>query len=212
MEDLNNRFSRLYKLVTDKDFLTEYYPLSISDNNYVDNDKYVNVARAFESEFDKLHPKFKSSTSEEYALVKKLLLKSLANKKNRSNILIQKDVDVKSNKKIIKECDYFNKIIGNIEGTLSEKVIFSLKEYKDIISNKKQILLNNYEISKLKEGTLANDFSNRRNDISHGNTVDAFTDIEVIAYELVRMCIYCITLEKCKLPDESINNIVNKIF
>lgn len=212
LEDLNNKFSKLYRLVSGKDFLTEYYPLSISDNNYVDNDKYVNVARAFESEFDKLYPKFKSSTSEEYDLVKKLLLKSLANKKNRSNILIQKDVDVKSNKKIIKECDYFNKIIGNIEGTLSEKVTFSLKKYKNIISNKKQILLNNYEINKLKEGTLANDFSKRRNDISHGNKLDAFTDIEVIAYELVRICIYCITLERCKLSDESINNIVNKIF
>lgn len=212
LEDLNNRFSRLYKLVTDKDFLTEYYPLSISDNNYVDNDKYVNVARAFESEFDKLYPKFKSNISEEYDLVKKSLLKCLANKKNKANSLIQKNIDTKYNKKIIKECDYFNKIISNIEGTLPEKVTYSLRKYKDIISNKKKILLNNYEISKIKKGTLADKFSKRRNDISHGNYVDAFTDEEVIAYELVRMSIYCITLERCKFSDENINNIVNKIF
>lgn len=212
LEDINNKFSKLYKLVTNKDFLTEYYPLSISDNNYVDNDKFVNAARAFESEFDKLYPKFKSSTSEEYALVKKSLLKCLNNKKNKANLLIKKDIDVKSNKKIIKECDYFNKIIGNIEGTLSEKVTYSLRKYKDIISNKKQILLNNHEILKIKEGTLADEFSKRRNNISHGNEVDAFTDVEVIAYELVRMCIYCITLKRCKISDENINNIVNKIF
>lgn len=212
LEDLNNKFSRLYKLVTDKDFLTEYYPLSISDNNYADDDKFVNVSRAFESEFDKLYPKFKSNTSKEYALVKKLLLKCLANKKAKVNLLIKKDIDIKSNKKIIKECDYFNKIISNIEGTLSEKITYSLRKYKDIISAKKKILLNNYEISKIKEGILADKFSKRRNAISHGNYVDAFTDIEVIAYELVRMCIYCITLERCKLPDENIDNIVNKIF
>ncbi|MDO4962913.1 MAG: hypothetical protein Q4E75_02275 [bacterium] len=59
---------------------------------------------------------------------------------------------------------------------------------------------------------MADKFSKRRNDISHGNEVDVFTDIEVIAYELVRKCIYCITLERCKFSDENINNIVNKIF
>lgn len=212
LEDLDNKFSKLYKLVSDKEFLTEYYPLSISDNNYIDNDKYVNVARAFESEFDKAHPKFKSNISEEYSLVKKSLLKSLSNKKNKASLAIQKDTDVKYNKRIIKECDYFNKIISNIEGALPEKVTCSLRKYKDIISNKKKLLLNNYEIPKIKEGTLADKFSKRRNDISHGNYVDSFTDIEVIAYELVRMCIYCITLERCKISRENINNIVNKIF
>lgn len=102
LEDIDNKFSKLYKLVTHKDFLTEYYPLSISDNNYVDNDKYVNVARAFESEFDKLYPKFKLNTSEEYNAVKKSLLKCLSNKKNKSNLAIEKGQDIKCNKKIIK--------------------------------------------------------------------------------------------------------------
>lgn len=212
LEDLNGKFSKLYKLVTDKEFLTEYYPLSISDNNYVDNDKYVNVARAFESEFDKAYPKFKSNISEEYSLVKNSLIKCLVNKKNKANLAIQKHTDVKYNKKIIQECDYFNKIIGNIEGTLPEKITYSLRKYKEIISEKKKILLNNYEIFIIKEGTLADKFSKRRNDISHGNYVDVFTDTEVIAYELIRMCIYCITLERCKFSEESMHNIVNKIF
>lgn len=212
LEDIDNKFSKLYKLITHKDFLTEYYPLSISDNNYVDNDKYVNVARAFESEFDKLYPKFKSNTSEEYNAVKKSLLKCLSNKKNKSNLAIEKGQDIKCNKKIIKECNYFNKIISKIEGTLPEKVTYSLRKYKEIISNKKKLMLNNYEISTVKDGVLADKFSKRRNDISHGNFVDAFTDIEIISYELVRICIYCITLERCKMSEERINNIVNKLF
>ncbi len=136
----------------------------------------------------------------------------LSNKRNKAILAIQKDSDVKYSKKVIKECNYFNKIISNMEGTLPEKVTYSLRKYKDVISNKKKLLLNNYEISKIKEGTLADKFSKRRNDISHGNYAGSFTDIEVIAYELVRMCIYCIKLERCKISRENINNIVNKIF
>lgn len=212
LEDLDNKFSKIYKLVTNKDFLTEYYPLSISDNNYVDNDKYVNVARAFESEFDKLYPKFKAKTSEEYNAVKKALLKCLSNKKNNANLAIKKEKDIKYNKKIIKECNYFNKIISKMEGSLSEKVTYSLRKYKEIISNKKKLMLNNYQITKIKDGVLADKFKERRNAISHGSSANAFTDIEVIAYELVRMCIYCITLERCKMSEEKIDNIVSKIF
>ena len=192
--------------------MTEYYPLSISDNNYVDNDKYVNVARAFVSEFDKLYPKFKAKTSEEYNAVKKALLKCLSNKKNNANLAIKKEKDIKYNKKIIKECNYFNKIISKMEGSLSEKVTYSLRKYKEIISNKKKLMLNNYQITKIKDGVLADKFKERRNAISHGSSANAFTDIEVIVYELVRMCIYCITLERCKMSEEKIDNIVSKIF
>lgn len=99
-----------------------------------------------------------------------------------------------------------------MEGILPEKVTYSLRKYKEIISNKKKLMLNNYEISTVKDGILADKFSKRRNDISHGNFVDAFTDIEIISYELVRICIYCITLERCKMSEERINNIVNKLF
>lgn len=73
-------------------------------------------------------------------------------------------------------------------------------------------MITNYEIDTIKDGVLAEKFSKRRNGISHENFVDAFTDIEIISYELVRMCIYCITLERCKMLEEKISNIVNKLF
>lgn len=212
LEDLGNKFSKLYKVVTQKDFLTECYPLSISDNNYIDNDKYVRVARTFESEFDKAYPKFKSKLSEEYNSTKKALLRCLSNKKYKANLEKEKNINKKSNKKIIKECDYFSNIISKIDGTLPEKIIYALKQYNLIVSNKKKNLITNYEIDTIKYGVLAEKFSKRRNDISHGNFVDAFTDIEIISYELVRMCIYCITLERCKMSEEKISNIVNKLF
>ena len=65
LEDLDNKFSKIYKKVISKNFLTEYYPLSTTDENYIDNDKYLSVSSAFESEFNKLYPKFKSTISSE---------------------------------------------------------------------------------------------------------------------------------------------------
>ena len=104
MEDLNNKFTEIYNIVTENDFLTEYYPLSESDNRYVDNDKFLKVASAFESEFDKANPNYKSSNSVEYDFVKKKILNniSLEKQKNNNEILSSDDsLKIKSLKKIL---------------------------------------------------------------------------------------------------------------
>lgn len=215
LEDLNNKFSEIYNIVTENSFLTEYYPLSGSDNRYVDNDKFLKVASAFESEFDKAIPNYKSSNSVEYDIVKKTILDYilLEKQKNNNEILLNNDSKkIKSLEKIVKEYSYFEKIIKNIDGTLQEKIIFCLKKYNDIIDSKKQLLIKNYNIEKIKNGILAEAFKNRRNKISHGNPTDSFTDVEVISYELLRICIYCLTLERCNLNIEDIKIIIEKIF
>ncbi|HIT10358.1 MAG TPA: hypothetical protein IAC24_02010 [Candidatus Onthousia faecigallinarum] len=215
IEDLDNKFSKLYKIITDKDFLTEYYPLSTQDNNYIDNEKYINVSSAFESEFDKLYPKFKSTFSAEYSEVKKSILKFIANKKNRTNKKIKLSTDkneLTSMKKVIKECEYFSKIIKKIDGSLQEKIVYSYKEYNDIIGSKKKELMKNYELVKASPGILADKFVKRRNDISHGNGTEQFTSFEIISYELMRMSIYCITLERIKMSKEKMKNFIDKLF
>lgn len=215
LEDLENKFSRIYKEVIKKKFLTEYYPLSTNDDHYIDNDKYTSVSSAFESEFDKLHPKFKSSISFEYDEVKKMILKTISNKKYNANKKIQSNNEIynsKSLKTTIKECNYFSKIIKNIDGTLHEKIVYSYKQYNDIIESKKKILLKNYELDKAKPGSLAEKFVKRRNDISHGKGTEQFDSLEIIAYELLRMCIYCITFERCGFSKDKIKDFINKIF
>lgn len=215
LEDLNNKFTEIYNIVTENDFLTEYYPLSESDNRYVDNDKFLKVASAFESEFDKANPNYKSSNSVEYDFVKKKILNniSLEKQKNNNEILSSDDsLKIKSLKKINKEYSYFEKIIKNIDGTLQEKIVFCLKKYGNIIDSKKELLIKNYDIEKVKDGVLAEAFKNRRNKISHGKGTDIFSNAEIIAYELLRLCIYCLTLERCNLNTNDIKMIIEKIF
>ena len=215
LEDIEDKFIKLYKKVTDKEFLTEYYPLSKKDDSYIDNIKFANVSSAFESEFNKLFPKYKSDVCEEYKEVKKMILKSIANKRRKSNRAIETskgEKEIKYLKNVMKRCDYFSKVIAKIEGTLEEKIIYSYNRYSYVINKTRQNLMRNYGIKKLKNGTLASKFAKRRNAISHGNYTEGFSEIDIIAYELIRICIYALTLERCGFSNERIKELVDKIF
>lgn len=214
LSDIEKNFRKLYNEITSEKFLTEYYPLSTTDNHYIDNDKYSKVASAFESEFNKLYPKFKSTISSEYDEIKKMLLKSISNKRNKTKrkIVSNNNLNNKSYKKIIRECDYFSKIIKQIDGTLHEKIVFCYKKYSKILESKKNMLLKNYELNKVSPGLLADKFVKRRNDIAHGNGTTQFDSLEIIAYELLRMCIYCLTFERTNFSEDKIKLFLDKIF
>lgn len=215
LEDIEDEFTKLYKKVTNKEFLTEYYPLSKKDDRYIDDRKFANVASAFESEFNKLFPKYKSDVCEEYKEVKKMILRTISNKRIKSKRLIEKseaEEEMRYLKNVIKKCDYFSKVISKIEGTLQEKIIYSYDRYSYVINKTRQNLMRNYSIKKLRDGTLAAQFAKRRNDISHGNYTENFSEIEIIAYELIRICIYSLTLERCGFSNNKIKALVDKIF
>lgn len=208
LDQLGNNFVTLYKNVIEKGFITEYYPLSKRDDSFVDNNKFINVARVFESEFDKMFKDFKSETSIEYKEVKKSILDLLDIKIAEIN-----DSKIISDKKSLKKkYKYFYNSIKKMEGGLQEKVYYAIKSYSNILKSKKQLLMNNYDIKQFNDSELAEIFTKRRNDIAHGNELEKFNSKEIIAYELVRICIYCVTLERCKYSQEEIETIVNILF
>ena len=104
-------------------------------------------------------------------------------------------------------------VTGAIRGIGNAIAANLIKErHKVFVSARNEDLLKHYEIEKMSNGKLANDFVNRRNDISHGNGTLDFTNEEVICYELLRICIYCITLKRAGFNDEEIEKIVKRIF
>ena len=113
---------------------------------------------------------------------------------------------------MIKNYDYFYKVIKEKEGTLEDKIVYSYKKYNNIISRKKEMLFYDFNIKPVKYGKLASSFITRRNDIAHGRGNREFNVFEIISYELLRICIYCITLERCKFNFDEIENIINKLF
>ena len=95
---------------------------------------------------------------------------------------------------------------------MEEKITYSFNRYESILNNKRSYLLDVYHVSKIKNSILAQNFSKRRNKIAHGESTGNFNDLEIISYILIRMCIYCLTLERCKFSFDDIEKMVNKIF
>ena len=211
LDDVSKNYKRLYKCIIDNDFLVHYYPLNVKEDSYVDNDKYTQVSSAFESEFRNLFPNFKSNINEEFKIVKNGLLKYISNKKNKFD-QNQTMLTKKQKEKELKYYKYFAKVISNMDGNLEEKIVYSFNRYKQILEKKKKHLLCSYNIEDIKNTNLAKSFVERRNKISHGKSTGNFNDLEVISYILLKMCIYCLTLERCKFSFEEIEKMINKIF
>lgn len=211
LDDVKEKYSKLYKNIINEDFLIYYYPLNKKEDSLVDNDKYTQVSSVFESEFRKLFPDFKSSINEEYKEIKNGILKHISNKKiklkKNKNALSKKQVKV-----MLKYCDYFSKIVSNIDGNLEEKITFSYDRYQFILEKRRKQLLDAYHINGIKNTILAKSFSDRRNKISHGKSTGNFNEPEIISYILLRMCIYCLTLERCNFSFDEIDSMVNKLF
>lgn len=198
--DIEKNYKSLYLHITKQDFITEYYPDNENDDSYVDNRKYVQIDSSFESEFNKFFPEFKSETSEAYKNVKEDIEKYLKNKK---------ETMTGKKKKYYK---YFLRIINNIDGSLMEKVKYTFDKFDDIICTTKERLLKRYRIETATNEQLAEAFANRRNKISHGDEITNFTDKEVIAYCLLKICVYCLTFENTGFSKEEIKNLTDKLF
>ncbi len=212
LENINKNYRKLYKEINKKNFPTYYYPTCEKDDSFVDNIKFSQISAVFESEFSLLMPKFKTTTSAEYKKIKDGLLKYLYNKKNKIKSKDSENLTKSQLKSLINYSNYFNKIIKKTDGNLEEKIIFSLNRYANILKSKRDELLRFYKIDKTKDSSLANCFIERRNKIAHGLFVEKFTHLEIISYTLVRLSIYCITLERCNFTMEEIEKIIKKIF
>ena len=113
LDDVIEKYSKLYKNIIHEDFLIHYYPLNKKEDLLVDNDKYTQVSSAFESEFRKLFPDFKSSINEEYKEIKTGILKHVSNKKNKLK-RNKRGLSKKQIRTMLKYCEYFSKIVSNV--------------------------------------------------------------------------------------------------
>ena len=211
LDDISDNYIELYKNIIKEDFYIEHYPFNKSEASYINNSKYTQLSSAFESEFGKIFPDFKSSINEAYKLVKNELL-NYTEKQMLSLSNGNEKTQAPFAKKEQKYYQYFYKILENIDGNLEEKIGYAFNKYTNVFEKYRESLLKNYNIPKVKNGTLAKSFANRRNGKMHGMSIGKFTAEEIVSYELIKECVYCLTLERCGFSLEEIGKIVNKIF
>ncbi len=200
-ENIEKNYVKLYSEITKDRFITSYYPTNKNESNLVNDIKYISLASAFESEFNELFPKHKSLTNENFSKVKNQLL-----------AYVECQISDCTNKKILKYWKEFKKMIEKTEGSLHEKILFSLKKFDKNIRNYKNFLLKEYKIKTINDGELAKSFVDRRNKISHGELTQGFTDQEMISYLIIKILVYCITLQRCGFNEEEINIFLRQLF
>lgn len=104
-----------------------------------------------------------------------------------------------------------------MDGTLKEKIKYALQIFEECIKNVKANLLKYYDIqystNEINE-EIANTFKNTRNKIAHGSINDEilFSEMDVIAYSLIKRIVKCMILYKSELPIDNIKELVDDKF
>jgi hypothetical protein len=202
IENCDNHFVDLFNIVTNNEFLTNYYPYNNSDFNEIDINKYIQISAAFESEFTRKYPKFKTTINANYKFIKDDIKKHLTYQRKK---LCDNGKKKKYNK-------YFSDIIESLNGTLDEMILYSFQKYDKIIYPMRKHLEDTYILPETKNSIYSKAFAEKRNKISHGDELIAFTDYEIISYEMLEYSIYCLVLDLAGFNEEEMKTIINKIF
>lgn len=198
--DLNNHIEAIYNGINEDPFIDESLPNNTYESNHVSVENFIRTTSAFESEFDRTYPKYKTNKKGNYKRVKNKILDYIEEcKKGESNHTIE----------YINE---FYNAIDNLEGTLPEQICCALKEFTKPLEKLKQRLFVHYNITKVNNAELAQQFARKRNYIAHGRELQEITDIEIVVYILVERLIYCLLLKRVGCSIDEITIILEKIF
>lgn len=198
--DLSNYLEKLYNAINENPFIVESLPNNTYDSNHVSIEDFIRTTSAFEAEFDRTYPKYKTNKNENYKRVKNKLLKYI------------EDCKKGENKRTIEYLNDFYNSIDNLEGSLPEQICYALKEFTKPLEKIKQRLFVHYNITNINNAELSQRFAKKRNYISHGRELQEFTNIEIVTYILVERLVYCLIFKRVGFSIDEITTIIEKIF
>lgn len=199
-------YSKKIPLLIEELYENPYMLLSFPTNSLmepvIDHNKYISISAAFESEFELLYPKYKSTRKKNYNDAKQLTLKYL---KEQS----------KNKKHNSKTREYFGDIydfVDNAEGRLEEQIRQVLKDYSYIIDLDRKVYQKKYQNISFDDYSLAKSFADKRNNFSHGAKLEKFKILEVASYTMIRKINYAMVLKHSGIDKEQIQEIINQVF
>ena len=200
--DYANNIPGLIKSLCEDDHMLLSFPDNSLKVNVIDNNKYICISSAFESEFDLLYPNFKSNKNKNYNTAKLSTIKFLSEQaKNKQN-----------NSQTRKYYNDFAKYIGDFEGRLEEQISYILQLYSYIVEPERKYYQNEYSDINFDNTSLAKSFADKRNNLSHGSKLEKFKTLEVASYIIVRKINYAMILERSGFDKKQIQEIINQIF
>lgn len=197
-----NNIPSLIKCLEEDEHMLLSFPNNSLKANIIDNNKYICISSAFESEFDILYPNFKSNKNENYNTAKintiKFLSEQATNKQN--------------NAQTRKYYNDFVKYIEDFEGRLEEQISYIFQIYSYIVEPEINYFKSEYPGMNFDKTSLSKAFADKRNNLSHGAKLEKFKTLEVASYSIVRKINYAMILERSGFNKEQIQEIINQIF
>lgn len=200
--DYVSNIPTLIKSLDEDDHMLLSFPDNTLKVNIIDNNKYICISSAFESEFDLLYSDFKSNKNKNYNKAKATTIKYLSDQvKNKQN-----------NSQTRKYYNSFIKYIGNFEGRLEEQIAHVFQLYSYIVEPERKYYKNEHPEINFDNSSLAKAFADKRNNLSHGSKLEKFKTLEVASYIIVRKINYAMILERSGFNKKQIQEIINQVF
>lgn len=178
-----------------------YIPQNTEKYYSFDRIDWLNTAVGFEGEYSKKYKNQKYQSDLDFAKAKDYLLGQIA--------LEVEATERSINNKRNKAWAQFKHLIENTDYRLEEKFEFMLQHFSKEISILKGQFLNRHNVSD--EINLADEYAHCRNNLAHGDVID-INDANAVNFNLMRVFIYCLILERACISEDVRKWIVEKLF
>lgn len=178
-----------------------YIPRNTEKFCFFDWTDWLNTAVGFEGEYSKKYKNQKYQSDLDFAKAKDYLLGQIALEVEAT----EQSINNKSNKAWAK----FKHLIEHTDYRLEEKFEFMLQHFSKEISILKNQFLNRHNVSD--EINLADEYAEYRNKLAHGDVID-INDANAVNFNLMRVFIYCLILERACITEDVRKWIVEKLF
>ncbi len=197
-----NNIPSLIKCLEEDEHMLLSFPNNSLKANIIDNNKYISISSAFESEFDLLYPNFKSNKNKNYNTAKI----------NTINFLSEQATNKQNNAQTRKYYNEFVKYIEDFEGRLEEQISYIFQIYSYIVEPEINYFKSEYHDMNFDKASLSKAFADKRNNLSHGVKLEKFKILEIVSYSIVKKINYAMILERSGFNKEQIHEIINQIF
>jgi len=199
LRHVQRQFSQLAQLIADNEVYLENIPHTNADSHRVDAARVILNMAAFEWAF-KQH--YGSLSTENENQVRDDILKSIFELPEKNNYNSEKRSEFKK----------YEKVILNVDSSLSKKIRHALKDCDPILSDFIELVRKLNDIENDSYPEMADRLQEQRNNFVHGNIGEKIDDRLVLDIVILEWLNYCMVLKSAGYRENEIFNIINRIF
>lgn len=199
---LEDSFSNLLEKLSKKQIYLRHLPRDLKEASNITPARFIMVTAGFEWEFQFLHEELSRSSKEKYQKETEEILNFLQGKI---------DITTGDSKKFFKS---FKSLVSKNDSSLSDKLFWTLEEFKDVIEGFIKRLYRNHGISenRFQSRMIADRIANQRNKVAHGNLNQDVDTLYILDFLVLEWLYYSMVLHDIGMTRSNIKKSINKLF